>query len=54
MIYQKVVIQGRGNKREMKQKMKSKVAAINKTISITTLNVNGLKILVKGRDYHTG
>lgn len=53
MVYQKVVIQGRGNKREMKQKMKSKVAAINKTISITTLNVNGL-ILVKGRDYHTG
>lgn len=47
-------MQEQRNKREMKQKMKSNVAAINQTISITTLNVNGLKTLVKGREYHIG
>lgn len=41
-------------RRHETEKTRSKMAAVNQTIEINTLNVNGLKTLIKGINCHTG
>lgn len=42
------------NQRHEIEKIKSKVPDINQTISVITLNMSGLKTLIKDRDCQTG